>query len=102
MLVLSRKMEESIDVDGGSEFGGVTITVVEIRGDKVRLGIEAKHYRSIHRREVQQAINRGQTLVEQAASTEKLIEGLKEQLASIHQEIAEGAKDAKKTSISRS
>lgn len=36
MLVLSRKKNESIVIDGG-----ITITVVEVRGDKVRLGIEA-------------------------------------------------------------
>ena len=36
MLVLSRKRNESIVIDGS-----IVITVIEIRGDKVRLGIEA-------------------------------------------------------------
>jgi carbon storage regulator len=36
MLVLSRKKGESIVIDGN-----IVITVVEVRGDKVRLGIEA-------------------------------------------------------------
>lgn len=102
MLVLSRKRDESIDVDGGIEFGGVTISVVEIRGDKVRLGIEAPKFRSIHRREVQQAIERGLTLELQAASIEKSIEGLKLQLVSLHQRMAEGAQVVKKISTSRS
>ncbi len=36
MLVLSRKKNESIVIDGN-----IVITVVEVRGDKVRIGIEA-------------------------------------------------------------
>ena len=51
MLVLSRKRNESIVIDGS-----IVITVVEIRGDKVRLGIEAPREIPIHRREVSAAI----------------------------------------------
>lgn len=51
MLVLSRKRDEQI-VIGDS----IIITVVEIRGDKVRLGIEAPAHVSVHRREVYDAI----------------------------------------------
>jgi carbon storage regulator len=51
MLVLSRKKNESIVIDGS-----IVITVVEIRGDKVRLGIEAPREVSIHRQEVFAAI----------------------------------------------
>ena len=47
MLVLSRKKNESIVVDDS-----IVITVVEIRGDKVRLGIEAPREVPIHRSEV--------------------------------------------------
>lgn len=47
MLVLSRKRNESIVIDGS-----IVITVVEIRGDKVRLGIEAPREVPIHRQEV--------------------------------------------------
>lgn len=47
MLVLSRKKNESIVIDGS-----ITITVVEIRGDKIRLGIEAPREVPIHRSEV--------------------------------------------------
>lgn len=51
MLVLSRKRNESIVIDGS-----IVITVVEIRGDKVRLGIEAPREVPIHRQEVSAAI----------------------------------------------
>ena len=51
MLVLSRKMNEWIDI--GPD---VSITVVDIRGDKVRLGINAPRDLSVHRREVTLAI----------------------------------------------
>ncbi len=51
MLVLSRKKNESIIINDN-----ITITVVEIRGDKVRLGIEAPKDVSVHRREVYEAI----------------------------------------------
>ncbi len=51
MLVLSRKKNESIIIDDH-----ITITVVEIRGDKVRLGIEAPKEVPIHRSEIHEAI----------------------------------------------
>lgn len=51
MLVLSRKRNESIVIDGS-----IVVTVVEIRGDKVRLGIEAPREVSIHREEIFSAI----------------------------------------------
>jgi carbon storage regulator len=51
MLVLSRKKNESIVVNEN-----IVITVVEIRGDKVRLGIEAPREVPIHRSEVYAAI----------------------------------------------
>lgn len=55
MLVLSRKKNESIVVDDA-----IVITVVEIRGDKVRLGIEAPREVPIHRSEVHAAIQAGE------------------------------------------
>lgn len=51
MLVLSRKKNESIVINDS-----IVITVVEIRGDKVRLGIEAPREVPIHRSEVHAAI----------------------------------------------
>ena len=56
MLVLSRKKNESIIINDD-----ITIVVVEIRGDKVRLGIEAPKEIPVHRHEVYEAIRRGQT-----------------------------------------
>ncbi|MFV0446772.1 MAG: carbon storage regulator CsrA [Planctomycetaceae bacterium] len=53
MLVLSRKRNESIVIDGN-----IVVTVVDIRGDKVRLGIEAPKEVPIHRSEVYDAIKR--------------------------------------------
>ena len=53
MLVLSRKKNESIVINDD-----ITIVVVEIRGDKVRLGIEAPKEVPVHRREVFDAIHR--------------------------------------------
>lgn len=53
MLVLSRKKNESIIIDGC-----ITVTIVEIRGDKVRLGISAPADVAVHRREVFEAIQR--------------------------------------------
>ena len=53
MLVLSRKKNESIVINDD-----ITIVVVEIRGDKVRLGVEAPKEVPVHRREVFDAIQR--------------------------------------------
>jgi carbon storage regulator len=53
MLVLSRKKNESIVINND-----ITIVVVEIRGDKVRLGVEAPKEVPVHRREVYDAIHR--------------------------------------------
>ena len=53
MLVLSRHRDESIMI--GDD---VKITVVDIRGDKVRLGIDAPQSIPVHRQEVYDAIKR--------------------------------------------
>ena len=53
MLVLSRRPNESIVIDEK-----IVITVIEIRGDKVRLGIEAPRDVPIHRSEVYEAIQK--------------------------------------------
>jgi carbon storage regulator len=52
MLVLSRKKNESIVINND-----ITVTVVEIRGDKVRLGIVAPKEVPVHRQEVFEAIH---------------------------------------------
>lgn len=53
MLVLSRTRDESIIIGDN-----VVVTVVDVRGDKVKLGIEAPQDVSVHRREVYEAIRR--------------------------------------------
>ena len=53
MLVLSRQKDESIMIGDNVE-----ITIVDVRGDKVRLGINAPREVSVHRKEVYEAIQR--------------------------------------------
>ena len=53
MLVLSRQRDETIMI--GDE---IEITIVDIRGDKVRLGITAPRAVQVHRKEVYEAIKR--------------------------------------------
>jgi carbon storage regulator len=50
MLVLSRKKNESILINGN-----VTVTIVDIRGDNIRIGIEAPKDVSIDREEIARA-----------------------------------------------
>jgi len=64
MLVLSRKKDESIVINND-----ITIVVVEIRGDKVRLGVEAPKEIPVHRREVFEAIARGEPVDAGPSST---------------------------------
>lgn len=53
MLVLSRQRDQTIMIGNDIE-----ITVVDIRGDKVRLGIDAPSEIPVHRKEVYEVINR--------------------------------------------
>ncbi|MDG2131540.1 MAG: carbon storage regulator CsrA [Fuerstiella sp.] len=53
MLVLSRKKSESIVINDD-----VVVTVIEVRGDKVRLGIKAPREIPVHRKEVVDAMVR--------------------------------------------
>ena len=69
MLVLSRQKKESIMIGDDVE-----ITIVDVRGDKVRLGITAPKSISVHRREIFDAIQR-----EKAGNKEEDEEGNKEQ-----------------------
>ena len=61
MLVLSRQKDESIIIGDDVE-----VTIVDVRGDKVRLGITAPKEISVHRKEVYEAIQR-----EKKAAAEK-------------------------------
>jgi carbon storage regulator len=53
MLVLSRKRDERIVIGNN-----IVVTVIEVRGDKVRLGIEAPSEVPVHRQEVIDAMRR--------------------------------------------
>ncbi len=53
MLVLSRQKDESIIIGDDVE-----ITIVDVRGDKVRLGITAPRSISVHRKEIYEAIQK--------------------------------------------
>lgn len=61
MLVLSRKKDESIVIGDDVE-----ITIVDVRGDKVRLGINAPREVPVHRKEIYETIQR-----EKAAAAKK-------------------------------
>lgn len=63
MLVLSRKKDEKIIIDDS-----ITITVVEIRGDRVRLGIDAPRHIPVHREETYEAIRKSQEESQAASS----------------------------------
>jgi len=53
MLVLSRQRDETIMIGDNIE-----LTVVDIRGDKVRIGIKAPPEIAVHRKEIYEAIKR--------------------------------------------
>lgn len=53
MLVLSRKKDEVINIGDH-----ITVTVIDIRGDKVRLGIEAPPEIAVHREEIYEIIQK--------------------------------------------
>ena len=67
MLVLSRKKNESIVINDD-----ITIVVVEIRGDKVRLGVEAPKEIPVHRREVYDAIKNSLNSEESSGNPESV------------------------------
>jgi carbon storage regulator len=52
MLVLSRSVGQSVNIGGSL----IVIKVISIKGDKVRLGIDAPKSMTVHRAEVQQRI----------------------------------------------
>ena len=68
MLVLSRKKNESIVINED-----IVVTIVEIRGDKVRLGIDAPRDIPVHRREVLEAILREQQLADAGSASDSQV-----------------------------
>ena len=65
MLVLSRKKNESIVINND-----ITIVVVDIRGDKVRLGVDAPKEVPVHRQEVFDLIKQNEAAARDAAANE--------------------------------
>ena len=63
MLVLTRRKDEKIVIGDN-----ITVMVVDIRGDKVRLGIEAPPEITVHREEVYQAIKAEETARQQSST----------------------------------
>ena len=53
MLVLSRRRDETIMIGDDTE-----LTIIDIRGDKVRIGIKAPAHIPVHRKEIYDAIKR--------------------------------------------
>lgn len=66
MLVLSRQRDQSIIIGDGPN--KVTITIVDIRGDKCRIGIDGPKEVPIHREEVYNAIQEQHGAVKSGAS----------------------------------
>lgn len=66
MLVLSRQRDESIMIGDN-----IVLTVVDIRGDKVRLGIDAPKEIPVHRQEVYDAIQKEKELAAGQDQTEE-------------------------------
>ena len=64
MLVLSRKRDERILIGDN-----IVITIVDIRGDKVRIGVEAPSHVPVHRQEIVEALQRH--AAESAAAAKK-------------------------------
>ena len=63
MLILSRNRDESIIIDNNIE-----VKIVDVHGGKIRLGIDAPKDISVHRKEIQEAINREKELTMPVAS----------------------------------
>ncbi len=57
MLVLSRKRSESVVIDEN-----IVVTVIEVRGDKVRLGIQAPRDVPVHRSEILVSIQQAESV----------------------------------------
>ncbi len=71
MLVLSRQRDETIMIGDDIE-----ITVVDIRGEKVRLGINAPPDVPVHRKEVYESIKREKEAQGNAAGAKPQVDSL--------------------------
>lgn len=88
MLVLSRKRNEKI-VIGDS----ITVTVLEVRGDQVQLGIEAPREIPVHRHEIYEAIKR---VTEEASRSESVDPDVLRRMGRSPGDEADDADDASK------
>lgn len=61
MLVLSRQSDETIIIGDN-----IRVTIVEVRGDKVRIGIDAPRDVAVHRQEIYDAIRKESHAARQA------------------------------------
>jgi carbon storage regulator len=66
MLVLTRKKNETIVIGEN-----IVVMVIEVRGDRVRLGIDAPKEVSVYRHELYEAIKRGEVVKEGNVASEK-------------------------------
>ncbi|MBX2836215.1 MAG: carbon storage regulator CsrA [Gammaproteobacteria bacterium] len=66
MLILSRRTDESIVI--GDE---VTITILSVKGKQVRIGITAPADVSVHREEIYQRIQSGESITDEPASPDE-------------------------------
>ena len=65
MLVLTRHRDESIQIGDN-----IIVTIVDIRGDKVRIGVQAPAHVAVHRQEIYDAVVRQAKLDAEAAKPE--------------------------------
>ncbi len=61
MLILTRRLSESIIIGGEGDTGKVTVTVLGVKGNQVRLGIDAPRDISVHREEIFERIAQGKS-----------------------------------------
>lgn len=55
MLILTRRIGETLKIDLGSDV--VSVTVLGVKGNQVRVGVEAPKHISVHREEIYQRIH---------------------------------------------
>lgn len=56
MLILTRRVGESLKIDLGAEV--ITVTVIGVKGNQVRLGVDAPKHIAVHREEIFNRIQR--------------------------------------------
>ncbi len=78
MLVLTRRLNQSIKIGDDIE-----ITVIEVRGDQVRLGVSAPRDVSVHRKEVYLQIQQENQAASQASAEEVSLDALTQAMQSL-------------------